>query len=623
LQSKSAIARIEVVAVSSAVSISSSVQPVRPLATPRGPSAGANDAEQSSPFAMLLDANGPTAGTPAQTSPDRQPHADAAPQPHDASAPTKPPRHDDASPANTQDSQPSDAKDANKKDCTPAGGAKAKDVDSDDAGANADDITALVTDTSANSVSADTTACDPQPPAALAPATIVIVPVLTASAEPSTPFTPPTDNTVVPPPAIFAPAVSDKTGGKSAPQQIPAPQSAPADQPADPQAPSIPEQTDTPPSPPQFAEDGTPAASLTPRTDAKSAPVVATSQDAPADPANDATPAINTDAPTAPSAPAVTAAPDKKVAPVHDSDSVVPPKFNDTQTSDAPPAQAAASTVSASAPQPKKAAQPAITTTIASDAAATRLDQPAPAPAKVETPVVNANISGPPAAAPHIQATKPGAPKSEGENESEGARHLATSHTLAEPDTAQPIRTASADIAAKTTSDPLPHSGPLPLSQPALAAAPSNAAANPAPVVLAAIPLADVPVQIAAQAKDGKNRFEIRLDPPELGRIDVRLDIDSKGIVTSRLTAERPETLDLLRRDASQIERALQDAGLKTGDQSLQFSLRDQSFADRGDTSSALAPSIVLADDETIPLATLTQAYGRIAGLGGGIDIRV
>ena len=75
----------------------------------------------------------------------------------------------------------------------------------------------------------------------------------------------------------------------------------------------------------------------------------------------------------------------------------------------------------------------------------------------------------------------------------------------------------------------------------------------------------------------GKSRFEIRLDPAELGRIDVRIDVDRNGQVTSHLTVEKPETLAMLRQDAPQLQRALNDAGLKTGDGGLQFSLRDQS----------------------------------------------
>jgi chemotaxis protein MotD len=109
-------------------------------------------------------------------------------------------------------------------------------------------------------------------------------------------------------------------------------------------------------------------------------------------------------------------------------------------------------------------------------------------------------------------------------------------------------------------------------AQTANASAPSTAAADNA------VPLAGLAVEIATNAHAGKNRFEIRLDPPDLGRIDVRLDIDRHGNVTSRLLVERADTFDLLRRDFSGLERALNDAGLKTGDNSLQFAMRDQGF---------------------------------------------
>ena len=40
---------------------------------------------------------------------------------------------------------------------------------------------------------------------------------------------------------------------------------------------------------------------------------------------------------------------------------------------------------------------------------------------------------------------------------------------------------------------------------------------------------------------------------------------------------EKPETLSMLQQDAPQLQQALNDAGFKTGDGGLQFSLRDQS----------------------------------------------
>lgn len=136
------------------------------------------------------------------------------------------------------------------------------------------------------------------------------------------------------------------------------------------------------------------------------------------------------------------------------------------------------------------------------------------------------------------------------------------------------------------------------------------------------VPVAGLAIEIAAQARAGKNRFEIRLDPPELGRIDVRLDVDREGHVTSRLVVERAETLDLLRRDAHSLERALNQAGLKTSDNSLQFSLRDQG-ADQGQGGDETrGERVIVPDDENAVVAPLRN-YGRLLGLGSGLDIRV
>jgi flagellar hook-length control protein FliK len=135
------------------------------------------------------------------------------------------------------------------------------------------------------------------------------------------------------------------------------------------------------------------------------------------------------------------------------------------------------------------------------------------------------------------------------------------------------------------------------------------------------VPISGLAVEIVSRAQDGLRRFEIRLDPPELGRIDVRLDVDRGGNVTSRLTVERSETLDLLRRDAPQLERALQHAGLNT-EGGLQFSLRDQNFANREQTRQNAATFIVAADEPAAADAAL-RGYGRLVGLGGGVDIRV
>jgi flagellar hook-length control protein FliK len=141
----------------------------------------------------------------------------------------------------------------------------------------------------------------------------------------------------------------------------------------------------------------------------------------------------------------------------------------------------------------------------------------------------------------------------------------------------------------------------------------------------AAVPVSGLAMEIAASAKSGKTRFEIRLDPAELGRIDVRIDVDRHGQVTSHLTVERPETLSMLRQDANQLQRALDNAGLSTGNGGLQFSLRDQSSQGQndGNQSNPNAHRLVVSEEDNVPAVVAGRSYGRMLGASGGVDIRV
>jgi chemotaxis protein MotD len=161
--------------------------------------------------------------------------------------------------------------------------------------------------------------------------------------------------------------------------------------------------------------------------------------------------------------------------------------------------------------------------------------------------------------------------------------------------------------------------------------APVNAPAQNMPVVASnpAVPLASaaLAIEIASRSKDGSRQFDIRLDPPELGRIEVKLDVDKTGQVNTHLTVDRPETLDLLRRDSQGLERALQQAGLKTSDGGLEFSLRQQtpdgSFNDRNQAQgNARTDAPLLADSEQT--ATIhAEQYQWAARMRGGVDIRI
>jgi flagellar hook-length control protein FliK len=84
-----------------------------------------------------------------------------------------------------------------------------------------------------------------------------------------------------------------------------------------------------------------------------------------------------------------------------------------------------------------------------------------------------------------------------------------------------------------------------------------------------------IAVQIKNAMQNGNSRLTVALHPVELGRVEVKLDIDKDKNVTATIVVDRPATLDMLRNDAKALERALQDAGLQTGSGSLSFNLRD------------------------------------------------
>lgn len=83
----------------------------------------------------------------------------------------------------------------------------------------------------------------------------------------------------------------------------------------------------------------------------------------------------------------------------------------------------------------------------------------------------------------------------------------------------------------------------------------------------------------ATLAKAGRNGSEnvmtLRLDPPELGNVSVRLQFGKDKMVKAVITAEKPETFMMLQRDSHALERALHAAGLETNSDSLSFQLSD------------------------------------------------
>ncbi len=119
---------------------------------------------------------------------------------------------------------------------------------------------------------------------------------------------------------------------------------------------------------------------------------------------------------------------------------------------------------------------------------------------------------------------------------------------------------------------------PTPTQAQTAPVAPQHARALPAAYQTVANPInmGQVAFEMVRQVQQGSSRFTIRLDPPELGRVDVKMQVDATGAVNARLTVDRAETLDLFQRDRQSLERALSQAGLDTSKTNLEFSLRQQ-----------------------------------------------
>jgi flagellar hook-length control protein FliK len=146
------------------------------------------------------------------------------------------------------------------------------------------------------------------------------------------------------------------------------------------------------------------------------------------------------------------------------------------------------------------------------------------------------------------------------------------------------------------------------------------------------LPTQQLALTVATEARAGTRRFEIRLDPPEMGRIDVKLEMQADGSIRSMMTVERPDTYDALNRDARQLERLLTQSGLKLGEGGLQLSMgdtgndqqRSEGQSDQRQQGSALA-SGTLAErksDAADELAAQSTMQNGMSG-DGAVDIRI
>lgn len=182
--------------------------------------------------------------------------------------------------------------------------------------------------------------------------------------------------------------------------------------------------------------------------------------------------------------------------------------------------------------------------------------------------------------------------------------------------TASAATSGSPNDVAKIASSDAPQSAPTPqpLSAPISTQAQTHvrhAADNAARALPAAHQVAH---EIVRRFDGGATRFELRLDPPELGRVEVRLDVSRDHRVSATIAADSPQAVTELARHARELEQLLSAAGLDLGDNGLSFDLRQggeraeaEAFGASGGEDGAVA--------ETAPVAARPIGLERWRGV--------
>ncbi len=141
--------------------------------------------------------------------------------------------------------------------------------------------------------------------------------------------------------------------------------------------------------------------------------------------------------------------------------------------------------------------------------------------------------------------------------------------------------------------------------------------------------IAALSAQMARRLDDGITRFNLELNPADLGRVDVRLEIDASGGIRAAFTFERAQSAIELGRRADELQKSLESAGFNlTG--GLSFDVagdrshgRNPSWADARDDRphSPVTPEPDLAREGATQIADALS--GRRPSSRSGVDIRI
>ncbi len=140
-----------------------------------------------------------------------------------------------------------------------------------------------------------------------------------------------------------------------------------------------------------------------------------------------------------------------------------------------------------------------------------------------------------------------------------------------------------------------------------------------------------VMVQVKHGIARGDSQINVRLNPSELGRVDVRLEVVD-GRTTVTVFADNRDTLEMLQRDSRSLEKAFQEMGMQMSDSGMSFDLNQQStdqqeqdsHQENANSESNSFEAMLASPDEMIAEALLDGGpLSYSVGVDDGLNIKV
>ena len=134
-----------------------------------------------------------------------------------------------------------------------------------------------------------------------------------------------------------------------------------------------------------------------------------------------------------------------------------------------------------------------------------------------------------------------------------------------------------------------------------------------------------ISIKVTKALEAGIDKITIQLRPAHMGRVEVKMEMIQDNRVSALIIADNRETLDALKNDSRELQRALMEAGLSADSGDLNFSLRgeeNQGQDDKGSSGRPLTGEEDIADlEEMIIEEAIIASDGRVL-TQGRIDVR-